>query len=216
MNHFFTLFFLLLLLFTNPIHSFSQNRVGNPIFSGYYADPEGIKFDSTFWIFPTVSDNFDTSHHQFMTEEQIMLRKNAINAQYLQQTYLDAFSSDDLNHWQKHEKVLSINSITWAAYSIWAPSILSANDKYYLFFSANDIQNNDEVGGIGVAVADQPEGPYKDAIGKPLINQFYNEAQPIDQFVFQDDDGQFYMYYGGWRHCNVVKLSKNLTELIPF
>ena len=61
-----------------------------------------------------------------------------------------------------------------------------------------------EVGGIGVAVSDRPEGPYKDLLGKPLINEIVNGAQPIDQFVFRDDDGRYYMYYGGWGHCNVV------------
>ena len=69
---------------------------------------------------------------------------------------------------------------------------------------------------IGVAVADNPAGPFIDAIGKPLINSFHNGAQPIDQFVFKDDDGQYYMYYGGWKHCNIVKLSDDLLSLVPF
>ncbi|MDR2776047.1 MAG: family 43 glycosylhydrolase, partial [Tannerella sp.] len=73
-----------------------------------------------------------------------------------------------------------------------------------------------ETGGIGVAVSDRPEGPYKDLPGKPLINEIINGAQPIDQFVFRDDDGTYYMYYGGWRHCNVVKLNDDFTSLTPF
>ena len=72
------------------------------------------------------------------------------------------------------------------------------------------------MGGIGVAVSDKPEGPYVDALGKPLINEIVNGAQPIDQFVFRDDDGQFYMFYGGWRHCNVCKLSPDLLSIIPW
>ena len=43
-----------------------------------------------------------------------------------------------------------------------------------------------------------------------------NGAQPIDQFVFRDDDGSYYMYYGGWHHCNMVKLSDDLLGLVPF
>lgn len=43
-----------------------------------------------------------------------------------------------------------------------------------------------------------------------------NGAQPIDQFVFKDDDGTYYMYYGGWHHCNMVKLSPDLLSLVPF
>ena len=49
------------------------------------------------------------------------------------------------------------------------------------------------MGGIGVAVADKPEGPYRDLIGRPLIQNIVNGAQPIDQFVFKDTDGTFYM-----------------------
>ena len=120
---------------------------------------------------------------------------------------MDAFSSKDLVHWTKHPKVLSIENIKWLEFALWAPSVISANGKYYIFFGANDIQNNDQYGGIGVAVADRPEGPFKDALGKPLIDKIVNGAQPIDQFVFRDDDGSYYMYYGGWHHCNMVKLS---------
>ena len=64
--------------------------------------------------------------------------------------------------------------------------MIHANDKYYIFFGANDIQSNNELGGIGVAVADNPAGPFKDALGKPLIDKFVNGAQPIDQFVYKD------------------------------
>ena len=53
-------------------------------------------------------------------------------------------------------------------------------------------------------------------MGKPLISQIINGAQPIDQFVYRDDDGQYYMYYGGWQHCNVVRLNDDLTSLKPF
>lgn len=190
---------------------------GNPIFPGWYADPEGIIFDDEYWIYPTYSDHYaipDTSTG--LSESQRSLRKNAINPQYLIQTFFDAFSSEDLIHWQKHPHVLDIKDVKWAAYSLWAPSIIRANNRYYLFFSANDIQSNEEPGGIGVAVSDDPAGPFVDALGKPLIKEFHNDAQPIDQFVYKDTDGQIYMYYGGWRHCNVVKLSPDLLSLEPF
>lgn len=192
-------------------------RSGNPAFPGWYADPEGIVFGDTYWIYPTYSDHFQgVDTLTGFSPSQLEARKNAINEQYLIQTFFDAFSSKDLVTWKKHPRVLDITNVPWASYSLWAPSIIQANDQYYLFFSANDIQSNDEPGGIGVAISDRPEGPFKDALGAPLINQFYNEAQPIDQFVFKDDDGQHYIYYGGWRHCNVVKLSNDLLRLTPF
>ena len=195
----------------------SQGWSGNPVFNGWYADPEAIIYGDTYWIFPTYSDDFgEPPAPPILSPFQKDIQKNTINPQYLKQTFLDAFSSKDLVTWEKHSKVLDIKDISWAAYSIWAPSVIHANNKYYLFFGANDIQNDDQPGGIGVAVADKPGGPYHDAIGNPLINSFHNGAQPIDQFVFRDDDGQFYLFYGGWRHCNVVRLSPDLLSLEPF
>lgn len=190
---------------------------GNPIFGGWYADPEGIIFGDEFWVYPTFSDDNGKPEKQSkLSEQQLLAQKNTINRQYLKQTFFDAFSSKDLVHWTKHRRVLDIKDVKWAAYSLWAPSIIKANNRYYLFFSANDIQNDKEYGGIGVAVADNPEGPFKDAIGKPLISKFYNNAQPIDQFVFRDDDGQKYIYYGGWKHCNVAKMSSDLLSVQSF
>jgi beta-xylosidase len=168
-----------------------QGQSGNPVFPGWYADPEGIVFGDRYWIFPTYS------------------------APYHEQTHFDCFSSPDLVQWTKHPRVLTAESVSWAKYAMWAPSIIEHRGQYYFFFAANDIQNNESTGGIGVAVADRPEGPYRDALGKPLIDKFHNGAQPIDQFVFRDDDGQHYMYYGGWRHCNVTRLADDLLSLVP-
>ncbi len=157
---------------------FAQTNTGkkqtstNPVFDGWYADPEGVVFGDKYWIYPTYSAPFE------------------------QQLYMDAFSSPDLVHWRKHPKVLSVENISWLRNALWAPAVIEANGKYYFYFGANNIYHESEVGGIGVAVADRPEGPFKDALGKPLIGKIVNGAQPIDQFVFKDDDGQYYMYYG--------------------
>jgi beta-xylosidase len=164
----------------------------NPVFKGWYADPEGSILANQYWVFPTFS------------------------APYHQQVFMDAFSSPDLVNWTKHPHIIDTSSIKWAKRAMWAPSIIEKKGKFYFFFGANDIQSDHELGGIGVAVADQPEGPYKDHIGKPLIDRFYNGAQPIDQFVFKDADGQHYLIYGGWRHCNIGKLNDDFTGFIPF
>lgn len=165
---------------------------GNPVFPGWYADPEVALFQKKYWIFPTYS------------------------APYNKQVFMDVFSSKDLVNWQKHERIVDTAAVKWAWRAMWAPAIVEKDKKYYLFFAANDIQSDKEKGGIGVAVANKPEGPYKDYLGKPLIDKFHNGAQPIDQFVFKDKDGQYYMYYGGWRHCNVAKLKKDFTGFEPF
>jgi beta-xylosidase len=167
-----------------------SSYAGNPVFPGWYADPEGIILNDRYWIYPTYS------------------------AKYEQQVFFDAFSSSDLVRWTKHEKILDTARVKWARRAMWAPSIIEKDGKYFLFFGANDVHEG-EVGGIGVAVADNPEGPFKDYLGKPLIGGIHNGAQPIDQFVFKDKD-QYYLIYGGWRHCNIVKLKKDFTGLEPY
>ena len=164
---------------------------GNPIFPGKYADPEGVIWGDEYWIFPTSS------------------------LPYKEQTYLDAFSSKDLVNWTKHERIIDNNEVKWIWQAMWAPAIVKKDNAYYLFFGGNDMHEKGE-GGIGVAKADRPEGPYKDILGKPLIDEVINGAQPIDQYVFKDKDGTYYMYYGGWRHCNVCKLNDDFTGLVPF
>jgi beta-xylosidase len=190
---------------------------GNPLFPGWYADPEATIFGNEYWIYPTYSgETGDLDSVVVLSDKQRQLQKNTINQQYLKQTFFDAFSSRDLTNWQKHPHVLELSNVSWGAYSLWAPSIVKKGKKYYLFFGANDIQSNDQEGGIGVAVSDHPAGPFKDALGKPLINKFHNGAQPIDQFVFRDPSGKYYMYYGGWKHCNVAQLSDDLLSIKPF
>jgi beta-xylosidase len=185
--------FVSFLLFTSCLQLNAQNKktAGNPIFPGWYADPEGIIFGKKYWIYPTFS------------------------APYNKQVFFDAFSSPDLVNWTKHERILDTAAVKWAKRAMWAPSIIEKDKKYYLFFGANDIQNDKEYGGIGIAVADKPEGPYKDYLNKPLIDKFHNGAQPIDQFIFKDK-GEYYLIYGGWRHCNIGHLKKDFTGFIPF
>lgn len=192
-----------------------QGLSGNPVVEGWYADPEAIIYGREYWIYPTYSDDYPVERP--LDDATLTARqKRAINKQYLKQTFLDAFSSADLVHWQKHPRVLDVKNVRWAEFALWAPSAIHANGKYYLFFAANDIQTDQEEGGIGVAVSDRPEGPFADALGKPLVDTFHNGAQPIDPFVFRDDDGQHYLYYGGWKHCNVARLTSDLRGLVPF
>ena len=184
---------LTLLLLTLQIHAQSPTptKPGNPIIPGWYADPEGTIINNKFWIYPTYS------------------------APYNQQVFMDAFSSSDLKIWKKHPRIIDTSAVKWAKRAMWAPAIFKKDKKYYLFFSANDVHPG-EIGGIGVAVSNKPQGPFKDLLGKPLIGEIHNGAQPIDQFVFQDKDGEYYMIYGGWKHCNIVRLKPDFTGLLPF
>ena len=78
-------------------------------------------------------------------------------------------------NWTKHTAILDTAEVKWAKIAMWAPSVINKDGKYYLFFGANDVHEG-EIGGIGVAVSDRPEGPYKDLLGKPLINEIVNGA----------------------------------------
>ena len=98
---------------------------------------------------------------------------------------------------------------------MWAPSPIERNGQYYYYF-ADHIQNDEEIGGIGVAISNRPDGPFIDAIGKPLIDKFHYGAQPIDPHVYIDDDGSAYLYYGGWGYCNVVKLNEDMISIGTF
>lgn len=178
LHHCCTRYASILLIVLSPLFAAGQQ---NPVIDGWYADPEGVIFGKQYWIYPTYS------------------------AKYEQQVFLDAFSSTDMASWKKHPHILDTAAIKWAKMAMWAPAIVKKDGRYFLFFSANDIQSklrngvkDDTLGGIGVAVADDPGGPFKDWLGKPLINHFYNNAQPIDQYVFKDADGQYYIIYGGW------------------
>ena len=171
------------------LSSYAQ-KAGNPVFKGWYADPEAIVYHKSYWIFPTFSAPFD------------------------KQVFFDAFSSPDLVHWTKHSRILDTASVKWAKRAMWAPSVIQKGKQYFFFFGANDIQSDKEKGGIGVAVASKPEGPYRDYLGKPLVEKFHNGAQPIDQFVFHDKDGKYYLIYGGWRHCNIARLKDDFTGFV--
>ncbi|MDR1865483.1 MAG: glycoside hydrolase family 43 protein [Bacteroidales bacterium] len=185
-----TVYFLLFAVLLASCTTRQAPMSGNPVFEGWYADPEGIIYDDTYWIYPTWSDVYE------------------------KQTFFDCFSSKDLVTWTKHSSILDTSAVKWAEKAMWAPSVIRKDGKYYLFFGANDVHEG-ETGGIGVAVSDRPEGKYRDLLGKPLIGEIVNGAQPIDQFVFRDYD-TYYMYYGGWGHCNVVKLNNDFTALEPF
>ncbi|MBI0476409.1 arabinan endo-1,5-alpha-L-arabinosidase [Sphingomonas sp. MA1305] len=188
----------------------------NPIVPGWYADPEIRRFGGQYWIYPTTSEApADAPAPRLNAAQRRMRAAPNIRPAFLTQTYLDAFSSPDLVHWTRHPRILDTTGVDWAAYAIWAPSAIRANGRYYLFFGANDVHEG-EIGGIGVAVADRPQGPFRDLIGKPLIGGIHHGAQPIDQFAFRDDNGQLYLYYGGWGHLNVVRLAPDLKSLRPF
>jgi beta-xylosidase len=87
-----------------------------------------------------------------------------------------------------HGKVLDVADVAWAKRQMWAPDAAEKDGKYFLYFPAKDA---DDIFKIGVAVSDEPYGPFV-ANPEPMKGTF-----SIDPAVFKDDDGSYYMYWGG-------------------
>ncbi|MFZ0826929.1 MAG: family 43 glycosylhydrolase [Verrucomicrobiia bacterium] len=177
----------LLLLLVSPLAS-SVALGGNPLVTNIFtADPSGRVFNGRLYVF--------TSH-------------DLPDATYWDMIDWRLLSTTNLATWEDHGSIFRVKDFAWATRWAWAPDCVQANGKYYLFLPVDRTK-------IGVAVGDSPAGPFKDAIGKPLIdNAALADAgpEPIDPAVLQDDDGQTYLYFG-CRQPRVVKLRPSLTGL---
>lgn len=120
------------------------------------------------------------------------------------------FSSDDMVNWQDHGIVWNSRTNTIWAKGAFAPDFVERNGKFYLYFP-------DGGNAIGVAVADRPEGPYADPLGRPLIDRRTPNANVqfvFDPAVFIDDDGQAYLYFGGGAEgmARVIRLNNDMIS----
>lgn len=164
-------------------------KINNPLSEKWYADPEARFYEGKYWIYVT---------HSLPFEEQ----KN-----------LSVMYSDDLENWDTCENIIDMSTFPGDRYAIWAPTIVDKNGKYYLIFACNDIQSDEEFGGIEIAVSDSPAGPFR-AYTKILIDKFINGAQPIDAHLFKDDDETVYLLYGGWGHCNIGIMNDTMDGFV--
>ncbi|WP_422741169.1 family 43 glycosylhydrolase [Micromonospora sp. WMMD754] len=114
------------------------------------------------------------------------------------------FSSDDMVNWTDHGSPLTIASFSWAKSDAWAGQAVYRNGKFYWYVPMT-VRATGQMG-IGVAVSDSPTGPFRDAIGRPLVSN-----GEIDPTVFIDDDGQAYLYWGNPRLW-YVKLNADMTS----
>ena len=127
------------------------------------------------------------------------------------------YSTEDMQTWTDHGVVMKPTDFSWAVGEAWASQAVEGPDgKYYFYVSTQCGDPNCKA--VGVAVADRPEGPYVDAIGKPLILDSMTDNGPrgwwndIDPTVMIDDDGTPWMSWGNGT-CFLVKLKKNMVEL---
>ena len=169
----------------------------NPVLEGYYADPEVLYSEKTgkYYIYPT-SDGF----------------------QGWGGYYFKTFSSDNLKDWKDEGVILDLKKdVSWADGNAWAPTIVEKKVgkdvyKYYYYFSGG---KQGESKKIGVAVSDNPTGPFKDS-GKPLIDfkpEGVKGGQQIDPDVFTDPKtGKSYLYWGNG-YMAVAELNKDMISI---
>ena len=150
--------------------------ISAPLITGIYtADPSAHLFDGKIYVYPShdIESNVpqdDEGGHFDMKDYHIL-------------------SMDSIGGEVKDNGVaLDIKDIPWVGRQLWAPDAAFANGKYYLYFPAKDKK---DVFKIGVATSTSPAGPFK-AEAEPIKGSY-----SIDPAVFKDDDGKYYMYFGG-------------------
>ena len=141
----------------------------------YTADPSAHVFNNRIYIYP--SHDFDSG----VPEDDM---GNHFNMKDYHVYSMDSVGGEITDH----GVVLDVEDVEWASRQMWAPDAAEKDGKYYLYFPAKD---ENDVFRIGVAVADQPEGPFQ-AMPEPIGNTF-----SIDPAVFEDSNNEYYLYFGG-------------------
>ena len=173
-------------LLAMPLLAQAQNPV---IRDQFAADPTARVFNNKVYLYP--------SHDIFPPEGQ---RQDW----FCMEDY-HVFSSENLTDWTDHGVIITQNKVPWVkpdSYSMWAPDCIERNGKYYFYFPS--APNDGRGFGIGVAIADSPEGPF---IPEP---ENIKGISGIDPCVLQASDGNAYIFWGAGR-C--AKLKPNMKEL---
>jgi len=150
--------------------------ISEPLVSHIFtADPSAHVFESRIFIYPShdieagVAEDDEGSHFDMRDYRILSMKKIGGKV-------------------KEHGVALDIRDVPWAKRQMWAPDAAFRNGTYYLYFPVKD---RDDVFRIGVATAKKPQGPFK-AEPTPIEGSY-----SIDPCVFQDSDGNFYMYFGG-------------------
>jgi hypothetical protein len=154
----------------------TQKAISQPLVNHIYtADPSAHVFNGKIYIYPShdidAGDAFDDLGSHFAMEDYHVLSMDHPGGK----------TTD-------HGIALHVNDVPWAEKQMWAPDAAEKDGKYYLFFPAKDY---DGIFRIGVAISDSPTGPFTPQ--PEAIKGSYS----IDPAVFKDDDGSYYMYFGG-------------------
>ncbi|BBH69182.1 glycosyl hydrolase family 43 [Actinoplanes sp. OR16] len=173
-----------------PVHA------ANPIITSIYtADPAPLVVGDTMYVYAG-RDEAPAGTGNFVMREWHVL------------------SSTDANTWTDNGAKANISTFPWAGADAWASEVEPRNGKYYWYTSVNG--NGAGWMNIGVAVGNSPLGPFTDAKGGPLISDSTPNSSGlnIDPTVFVDDDGQAYMYWGGYWAPRAVKLAANMIDTV--
>ncbi|WP_206074441.1 family 43 glycosylhydrolase [Antribacter gilvus] len=169
----------------------TPRTTANPVLPGLFADPHLTYLNGRYYLYPTTDGYAGWSGPAY-----------------------SAWSSADLTTWTFYGNVLDLGpDVSWADNSAWAPAVVAKNGRYYLYFSGGAASGN-TAKQLGVAVADSPTGPFRDALGRPLVAAGAYSGQAIDPMVFTDDDGTSYLYWGQGA-LRVVPLNADLTSFDP-
>lgn len=151
-----------------PFSGFADNPIVQTV---YTSDPAPMVYDDIFYMY--------TGH-------------DADGSDYFTMPDWKCYSSTDMQNWTDHGTILSWDSFEWGEENTaWAAQCIERNGKFYMYVTLVPSATGGRA--IGVAVADSPTGPFKDALGKPLCGPNWDF---IDPTVFVDDDGQAYLYFG--------------------
>jgi len=166
--------------------SITAAKADNPIIqTNYTADPAPMLYDGTVYLY--------TSHDEDKTVRNFFTMND-----------WKCYSSKDMVNWTDRGTIFSYKGFSWSRGDAWAGQCIPRNGKFYYYVPVN-MKNGGNA--IGVAVADSPTGPFKDAIGAPLLIGYGY----IDPTVYIDDDGQAYLYWGNpnlWH----VKLNEDMIS----
>jgi len=114
------------------------------------------------------------------------------------------YSTTDMANWTDHGSPMSLATFSWAQSDAWAGQVVERDGKFFFYVP---VVKRGGGNAIGVGVSDSPTGPFRDAIGRPLV-----DSSEIDPSVMIDDDGQAYLYYGN-PNLWVARLNRDMVSL---
>lgn len=165
-----------------------ENLYQNPVFEPVLADPTVVKAGEYFYAYGT-EDNWGNEGGYHL---------------------VPVIRSEDLVNWTLIGDAFQQKPDWKERGGIWAPDVTKVNDQYYMYYSFSTWGDSDP--GIGLAIADSPEGSFLDQ-GKVFLSQEIGVDNSIDPFYIQEG-GDKYLFWGSFHGIYAVRLSDDGTEAV--